>query len=423
MTERAYYRDGFLTRFSAAVTDIRLVSQENGQQLWQVALDRSAFYPTSGGQPHDTGVLLARAASGAVLSAPVILVEEDERGEVWHTTSKPLLAGTEVEGEVDWARRFDHMQQHSGQHLLSACFLTELGAATVSFHLGGEASTIDVEIRGQELGEADVVRVLTKANDIVADDRAVRIHNVTDADARAMLADGRLRKLPERGGDLRVIEMDGVEWNACGGTHVARTGQIGTVGIRGVEKVKAGLYRVTFVCGSRAMTASRRDFLFLQETSRLISAPIAEIPEAVRAVQEQARSSAKEKQKLLEEMAAVEAVLLRSAATGVDELRWVEAEVAPRGDGYLRLVAAKVVAEQLGFAALLFSKPETESGAVQVVIAASNGDAHPCGEILRTQLSLRGLRGGGGATLAQCSVPAAEWAGLRESLRGAFGAS
>jgi alanyl-tRNA synthetase len=419
MTERAYYRDGFLTRFSAVVTDIRLVSQENGQQFWQVALDRSAFYPTSGGQPHDTGCLLARAASGAVLSAPVISVEEDERGEVWHTTSKPLLAGTAVEGEVDWVRRFDHMQQHSGQHLLSACFLTELGAATVSFHLGSDASTIDVEIGGRELGEADLHRVLTRANNIVADDRAVRIHDVSEAEARAMLADGRLRKLPERGGDLRVIEMDGVEFNACGGTHVARTAQIGAIAIRGVEKVKAGLVRVTFVCGGRAMAAARRDFLLLQETSRLISAPVAEIPEAVRAVQELAKSGAKEKQKLLEEMAGLEAALLRSRATDRGGLRWVEAEIASRGDGYLRLVAARVVAEQAGIAALLFSGGET----VQVAIASSDGAAHPCGEILRRELAARGLRGGGGATLAQCSVPAAEWAGLRESLRRAFAAS
>jgi alanyl-tRNA synthetase len=416
MTERAYYRDSFVTRFSATVTDIRLASQKDGQQLWQVALDRSAFYPTSGGQPHDTGVLRARSASGAVLEAPVISVDEDERGEVWHTTTKPVLAGTEVEGEIAWQRRFDHMQQHSGQHLLSACFLAALDAPTISFHLGTEVSTIDIAMPARELAEADLVRVSAKANDIVVEDRPLHIHDVTAADAREMLADGRLRKLPEREGPFRVIEMGGVEWNACGGTHVARTGQIGAVQLRGVEKVKAGLYRVTFLCGERAMSAARRDFLLLQELSRRISAPPTELPDAVTILQEQAKSAAKERQKLLEEMASVEAVLLRLQATTVGALQLVEAEIAERGEGYVRLVASRVVAGQSAMVALLHSGSEP----VQVALASSDGAAFPCGKLLGKELAERGLRGGGGPTLAQCSVSSTVWPGLRDGLRAAF---
>ncbi|MEA2539545.1 MAG: alanyl-tRNA synthetase, partial [Acidobacteriaceae bacterium] len=120
MSDRLYYADPSLACFDAHVSDIREVSRTQGRSLWQIALDRSAFYPTSGGQPHDTGTLTATSSGGALLEAPILAVEEDEHGEVWHTTPKPLLAGTVVRGYVDWNRRRDHMQQHSGQHLLSA---------------------------------------------------------------------------------------------------------------------------------------------------------------------------------------------------------------------------------------------------------------------------------------------------------------
>ncbi len=181
MTERLYYRDAFLTRFTARVEDIREVSRQGGRQVWQVSLDRSAFYPDSGGQPHDLGTLTARSPSGAVLAAAVSAVAEDDDGTVWHSTEKPLLAGTEIEGEIDWARRLDHMQQHSGQHLLSACFLRELGAATVSFHLGAEVSSIDLALADgvDALDGAEVERVSAAANLLVAEDRAMRVHFVS----------------------------------------------------------------------------------------------------------------------------------------------------------------------------------------------------------------------------------------------------
>ena len=136
MTERLYSTDSFLTNFDAVVTDIQEVSRASGQSLWRVALDRSAFYPTGGGQPYDTGTLIATSRSGAELTAEIVDVEEDEQGEVWHHTLKPLIAGTPVRGSVDATRRLDHMQQHSGQHLLSAAFIEVCGARTVSFPSG-----------------------------------------------------------------------------------------------------------------------------------------------------------------------------------------------------------------------------------------------------------------------------------------------
>src|SRR5664279_3303205 len=140
MVERLYYSDSFLSGFPATITDVREVSRVGGQSLWQLALDRTAFYPTSGGQPNDTGSLLAASRSGTTIEVAVLDVQEDESGEIWHYTEKPLGTGTEVEASIDWVRRMDHMQQHSGQHLLSAVFATELQAMTVSFHLGEEIS-------------------------------------------------------------------------------------------------------------------------------------------------------------------------------------------------------------------------------------------------------------------------------------------
>ena len=257
MVDRLYYGDSFLTSFDAVVTDIRLVSRTGGEALWQVALDRSAFYPTSGGQPFDKGNLTATSRNGAVLEIPIDEVAEDEQGEVWHYTAKPLVAGTQVHAAIDWERRLDHMQQHSGQHLLSAIFSRELGAHTVSFHLGDESSTIDLNTAS--IAHASLERVERLANEIIAQDRPITIRTVSRSEAESLLAAGQLRKLPERDGDIRLIEIEGVDLNACGGTHLRSTGQIGGLVLRSTEKVRQGL-RVEFVCGLRAVAAARRDF-------------------------------------------------------------------------------------------------------------------------------------------------------------------
>jgi alanyl-tRNA synthetase len=416
MAERLYYRDAFLTRFTAKVEDIREVSREGGRQLWQVSLNRSAFYPDSGGQPHDLGTLTAHSASGAVLIAPVTLVSEDDSGEVWHSTEKPLLAGTEVEGEVDWARRLDHMQQHSGQHLLSACFLREASAATVSFHLGAEVSSIDLALpEGIETLDAVTLdRVSTAANLLIAEDRAMRVHAVSPAEAQAMLADGRLRKLPEREGEVRVIEMEGVEWNACGGTHVQSTGQIGGLAIRGIERIRKGVARIEFACGLRAARLARRDYGLLRQIVAAVSATEETLPETVRALGEQVKAAGKDRQKLLTEMAALEAQVLVNGATG----RLIEAELTGRTAEYLKMVALRIAKLKPEIIVLLAGV-----GAADVPVALACGESAGirCGEVMRASLSAMGLRGGGSATLAQGSVPAEKWDELRGRLRAGIG--
>ena len=308
VAERLYYGSAALD-FEATVTDIRLDSREGSDSLWQVALDKTAFYPDGGGQPWDTGVLVATAKSGATLEVPVERVEEDAAGEVWHYVRKPLVAGTEVTGYVDAARRLDHEQQHSGQHLLSAVFLREIGARTVSFHLGGlrdgeGSSTIDLELREsvERIGEHELRRVEDAANVVVSEGRPLMSHWIEREMAELMLSRGDLRKLPEREGPFRIVQMQGIEFNACGGTHVSNTGAIGAITLRRVEKVKRG-WRVEFCCGLRAVRTARRDFERLDGVARLLSVGAWDVQGRVEKLIEDKKAAAKELKALQKQQA------------------------------------------------------------------------------------------------------------------------
>jgi alanyl-tRNA synthetase len=394
VAERLYY-DSPALEFSARVTDIRLDSKDASGQLWQVALDRTAFYPEGGGQPWDTGVLTATAKSGAVLEVPVERVEEDELGEVWHFVRKPLVEGTEIVGRVDAARRIDHMQQHTGQHLLSAIFLRELNAPTVSFHLGADSVTID--LGGiTALSDEDLARVEAAANHEIFLNHAMRPKWITREEAEAMLARGELRKLADRSGPIRIVAMETIEYNACGGTHVASTGAIGAILIRRTEKVKQGL-RVEFCCGQRAVRAARADFQRITSVANSLSVGAGDVQARVAALLEEARNSAKERKALLEDLAQVEAAqLVASVPVGAVAQRVFEG----RDIDFAKRVAAK--SAQLGRAAAIGAVSAT-GGAVAVARWA--GSSVHCGNLLREALSEIGARGGGAAELAQGLCP------------------
>ena len=223
-----------------------------------------------------------------------------KHGEVWHYVRKPLVAGTEVVGHVDADRRMDHEQQHSGQHLLSAMFLREMGARTMSFRLGelheGQgSSTIDLDCEERPT-EAQLARVEEAANRVVAEGRPLHSHWIQPEMAQAMLKRGDLRKLPERQGPMRIVQMQGIEFNACGGTHVANTGAIGAITLRRLEKVKQG-WRVEFCCGIRAVRAARRDYELLAGTAKMLSVGAAELPERVMKLMESLKAALKEVKK------------------------------------------------------------------------------------------------------------------------------
>lgn len=410
MTERLYYSDSFLRNFFSRVTDIRELSRSDGQSVWQVALEGTAFYPTSGGQPHDLGTLTAISRSGAVLEVPVTAVEEDEKGEVWHQTLKPLLAGTEIKGEIDWQRRLDHMQQHSGQHLLSAVFVRELQAPTVSFHLGEASSTIDLAVNS--LAQHSLERVERIANELIAEDRTVTVRKVDRGEAEALLAVGALRKLPERDGEIRLIEIADCDLNACGGTHVRSTGQIGGLLIRGVERVRQGV-RVEFVCGLRAVGAARQDFSVLTRSALLLSAPRSEVPAGIERLAADTKSSAKELHKLREETATYHAVKLAVEEQIVDHLRLVRRIFTDRDADYVKLLASRLIASVPQTVALLVSE---QQGPAFVVLARSGDLDFHVGNLMKEALAAMGLRGGGSPDLAQGQVSAEQSHSLLDAL-------
>jgi alanyl-tRNA synthetase len=230
VTERLYYHDSYLTHFTAAIQSV------DGVRAY---LDRTAFYPTSGGQPFDTGFL-----NGARV------LEVTEEGEsIVHVLDRPIEPG-EATGGIDWARRFDHMQQHTGQHLLSAVFEAHAGLATIGFHLGRDVSTID--LTAPQVDAQTLERIERSANEEIARNREVA---VSFEDAASV---GELRKASDRSGTLRIVTIAGLDRSACGGTHVRRTGEIGCILLGRTEKIRNST-RIEFVCGLRAISAARAD--------------------------------------------------------------------------------------------------------------------------------------------------------------------
>ena len=234
--QRLYDDDSHLREFSASVTATR----ERDDALW-VSLDRTAFYPGGGGQPPDRGWIAGQG----------ILDVAEWDGDVWHRIPSAPEAGLCVACEIDWPRRFDLMQQHTGQHILSRAFVEQAGADTKSFHLGQERVTIDIDHPGPDT--ALLERVELRANGIVWEDREVVTHVVSIEEARRFP----LRKAPDVEGEVRVVEVEGFDWSACGGTHVRRTGQVGTVAILSTERYKGGV-RVAFVAGGRVLRRLRK---------------------------------------------------------------------------------------------------------------------------------------------------------------------
>jgi alanyl-tRNA synthetase len=398
MSDRLYYTDPSLASFDAHVSDIREVSRTQGRSLWQIALDRSAFYPTSGGQPHDTGVLTATSSGGALLEAPILAVEEDDQGEVWHTTPKPLLAGTPVRGYVDWSRRRDHMQQHSGQHLLSAVVYRQLGAATVSFHLGEMTSTID--LAREAISPEELERVEDAVNEIIAENRTVTMRTIPRVEAEMLLAAGTLHKLPDREGDIRLIEIDEIDVNACGGTHVEATGQIGGLLIRGAERMRQGV-RVEFVCGIRAMVTARQDLATLTRTAATLSVCRLDVGDAVDRLLAEGNAANKARQKLTEELAGYQASSLLLELSSQTGRKVLQRTFADRDAGYLKLLSSRMIASESQICVLLAS---TQEEPARVIVAASSDARIDCGTLLREALAAYGLRGGGSPTMAQGQI-------------------
>jgi len=386
MTERLYYHDSFLNEFDATVLEsIDL----DGRPA--VVLDRTAFYPSSGGQVHDTGALHFSGAQATVTD-----VIDSEDGRILHITSVAVPAGATVHGAVDSARRLDHIQQHSGQHVLSAAFIRLFNFPTLSFHMGAETCTIDLGTSSVSPGQMEQAERL--ANEVIAQDVPVSIRFAGLEEARTL----GLRKLPpKQTGTLRVIDISGFDRTACGGTHVRATGQIGAILLRKLEKVRQGV-RVEFVCGLRAVAAARQDFVTLSETATLYSAHLKDVPQQVRKSLEDLRSADRTEKKLLEDLAQLHAErLLASHTHGQGAIVAVFPE---REALFIRLVAQKLTAGKSAVVALLGSC----AGQPALVFAQSPGLSSNMGQLLRETAAQLGGRGGGSADLAQGGFPAGD---------------
>jgi alanyl-tRNA synthetase len=384
MTDRLYYHDSFLYDFDARVVE---VLESNGRT--GIVLDRTTFYPTSGGQVHDLGVLTVDGKQIAVTD-----VADEENGRILHIASEPLAVGTQVHGSVDAIRRRDHVQQHSGQHVLSAAFIRLFNMPTVSFHMGEEICTIDLETAGLSAVQVEKAELL--ANQVIAEDRPVSIRFVLLEEARQL----GLRKLPPKQTmDLRLIDITDFDLTACGGTHVRATGQIGSILLRKTEKVKQGM-RVEFLCGLRAVKMARHDYITLTEAASLYSSHIDDVPQQVRKSLEETKAAGKAHHKLLEELAELYSDRLLAQATGSPQ---VITHFFPDRDAvFIKLLAQKLTAGKSNVVALLASG----AGQPTLVFAQTPGQKSNMGQLMKDAMAQLGGRGGGSADMAQGGLSA-----------------
>jgi alanyl-tRNA synthetase len=373
MTQRLYYTDSYLREFHASVVE----RADDGRRAY---LDRTAFYPTSGGQLFDTGRL------GGIEVTDV--VDEGER--IAHVLSGPLAEGPTV-GQVDWPRRFDHMQQHTGQHLLSAVLADLFGYQTISVHFSEETSTLDLE--NGKLTQEQLDRAEERANEIVVENRPVDVSFEEAGSA------GALRKPSDRGGTLRVITIRVVDRSACGGTHVRATGEIGSVLVRKAERFRKGI-RVEFLCGGRAVRRARADHeLLLQLAGKFTSSPqeLPQLVEAQRQELKEANSARREVQAALDLCRARE--LYHGAAPDASGIRKVVLRETGEPIEALRGLAQAYASMPMAIFVGTAATPPA------VVLATSADAGVDAAGLLRSLLATVGGRGGGSTTLAQGIVP------------------
>ena len=369
MTNRLYYGDSHLVAFEARVVESGVLDDRPF-----VVLDQSAFYPTTGGQPHDTGALGGRRV--------IDVVDRETDGAVVHVLDGPLDLGAQVPGTVDWARRLDHMQQHTGQHVLSAAFVRLFAIQTVSFHLGTVVSTIDL---AGTPGPEVIAQAEDQANRVVWQNRPVTVRFVS-ADEAARLP---LRKEPVRGGTLRLVEVDDFDLSACGGTHVERTGAIGAIVVQAWERYKGGT-RVSFVCGGRAVTQFHGLRDVVAATVRQLSIQPVELPDAVARLQGEARDLRQQARALTEQLATHEADVLVRGAEQVGGWRVICTVVEGRDAAALKSLAQAVVARPGHVVALVgASRPAV------VVVARSADATADAAQVVKTLIGRFGGKGGG----------------------------
>lgn len=393
-TERLYYHDSRLLEFDARVTSI---SERDGQLL--VTLDRTAFYPTGGGQPTDTGTLG---------DARVVDCIDAESEGVLHVIQGPAPeVGDTVHAKVDWLRRLDHMQQHTGQHILSAAFVRLFEAPTRSFRVLEHECEIDVAL--DDPTDERIEQAVDLANQIIWESRPISISQVTPAEAASLP----LRKEPAREGELRVIEIADFDLTPCGGTHAKSTGEVGVIAVRSWERAK-GLARIQFMAGIRALTDYRKANRTARDVAALFSAGREDSPALVTKIIDENKGLTRRVSELEEVACRVEAEdLLKEAeqvrtGSGSDEV--IDEREAPRtGTRVITKVFSDRNADSLKHLALaLIAQPNvvallgsSDGDTARLVFARSSDAPGDMNTLMRGACSVIDGRGGGRPDMAQ----------------------
>jgi alanyl-tRNA synthetase len=372
-TRKLYHDDPPRCAFTAQV-----LSSAPAEGGWDVILDQTCFYPTAGGQPHDTGILGGQ---------PIVAVTETENGQIVHHTAHPL-SGL-VEGEIDWERRFDHMQQHTGQHLLSGAFERLFDVETASWHLGESSCTVDLTM--ESLSPEQVSAIEWECNRVIQSGLPIRTYVVDQAG----LSDLPLRKPPKVTEDIRIVEIAGYDWSACAGTHVSNMSQLSMIKVKSWERNKKQT-RVEFLVGDRALS----DYRFLDQTTRelcrTLSIGVLDLPGFIDRSQVEISGLRKQVKQLQERFIEIEAAELVAAARRIGGARVVRTTFGGRSIEELRILAAKVAAHP-GTAALFGTK-----GAIPQLLFHRSVDLRiDIGKILREVLPFIDGRGGGSPVQAQ----------------------
>ena len=380
MTERLYYNDSYLRTFEA-----RVVAQATIDGRPAAQLDRTTFYPEGGGQPYDTGTLD---------SIEVSEVQAEDDGSVWHVLSEPL-SQEKVTGEVDWSRRFDHMQQHTGQHILSRAFIETSEADTIGFHLGVSYSTIDLNTTA--ITPKNIESAESAANAIISENRPVCARFVEQEEAARLP----LRRDPTVAGEVRVVEVGDYDWSACGGTHVAAAAEVGFIKIIKMEK-RGAETRLTFLCGKRALADYRQKHLLTQQLAQRLTTGEEDLLAAVGRLEAEASTSYKALRSAEESLAQYEAAALYAETTPNKEWRIVQKVYRDASPERVKAIALQLQSQPNCIALLAWVSHE---GRAQLTFTASSGAPVNLGTLLRESLTPLGGRGGGRADYAQGGLP------------------
>ncbi|HEY6302369.1 MAG TPA: alanyl-tRNA editing protein [Terriglobales bacterium] len=397
MTKRLYYDSSEIHEFDSVVEEIVPPSPEQPRSA--VILSETAFYPTSGGQVHDTGWLTFEGAE----RLRVAEVADAEDGRVLHYLQAPATlpaVGIRVRGSIDPERRREHMQQHSGQHVLSAAFVELYQMATVSFHMGEDYCSIDLATPA--ISPEQIAGAEERANQVVFENRPVLIRYVSRVEAEKL----GLRKPPATERDqLRIVEFADFDISACGGTHVSASGQIGSILLRKSEKVRQGV-RVEFVCGDRAVRMARRDHGALTEAAALFSAQLWDVPEQIRRSVEESKLLRKQKEDALDELAEVTALVALHSQPERNGGKIIVRVFSDRNIAFAKLFAQKVTRAATPAIALVASTVDPLGLVFAQTPGGPPGSKADMGALLKQVLASVGGRGGGSRDFAQGGVSA-----------------